>query len=127
MFYVYPQTSQYYNYSYSMPSLSDFFLGMFGFPMYMQQQVSAMRNPLGLGMTLTPINNWAGFEGRTNGDMYTLANRNLIQLQVQQGKAGDPYFTYVLSYAALNSNQSTPFMTGTLINKNVYGPYYGCY
>lgn len=125
--YAYPYQSSYYNYSYSMPSFSEFFLGMLGFPVY-TQNFSAFRNPLTLGMTVYPINNSLGFEGRTWGDTYTVANRSLIQLQVAQGKAGDPYFTFTLSYSPATTGVSTPFLSGTLVNKAVYVPsYYGCY
>jgi hypothetical protein len=124
-FYTYPYMNSYYNYSYSLPSLSQFFLGVMGFPVY-TQNYSAMRNPLVLGMSLFPINNTLGFEGRSMGDTYTVANRSLIQLQVQQGKAGDASFNYVISYAPTSSGVSTPFLSGSMINKSNYGSY-GCY
>jgi hypothetical protein len=128
-FYGYPYVNPYYSYSYQMPSLSDFFLGMMGFPMFMEQQTySVMQNPLYLSMAVYPINDSKGFEGRTYGNMYTVANRSLIQVQIAQGRLGDPSFNYVLSYAPTGTSVSTPFLSGTLINKAAYGSmYYGCY
>lgn len=124
--YAYPQVNQYYNYSYQLPSMSQFFLGMLGFPIY-TQTATATLNPLSMGMTLFPINNNQGFEGRANGNLYTMANRNLIQLQVAQGKAGDPYFNFVLTYVPVGASQGQAFLSGNLANKAVYGSYYGCY
>lgn len=124
--YAYPQLNAYYNYYYALPSASEFFLGMMGFPIYTQQYNTMSSNPITSGMSVFPINNSLGFEGRTTGPLYSLANRQLIQLQVAQGKVGDPYFTFVMSYAPVNSTQSTPFLSGTLVNKSIYGAY-GCY
>ena len=114
-FYAYPQRS---NYFYSLPKFSDFISGLIGFPIYNQNSY-ATRNPLSLSMSTFQINNSQGFEGRQNGDIYTLANRSLIQVQVAQGKPGDPYFTYSIAY------EGVTFITGTFVKSDNYSYYCG--
>lgn len=116
-------------YYYSIPSFSDFFLGMMGFPVYLSNPVSAPRNPLTLSLTLYPINNSQGFEGRSWGDPSTLAARSMVQVQVNTGKAGDPIFSYQIAY------EGTYILSGNFLNTGAnasygygYGGYYGgCY
>jgi hypothetical protein len=113
--YAYPQQTGYW---YSLPSFSDFFWGMLGFPVYNVNSY-ATRNPLSIPMQKFSVNNSLGFEGRGNGDFYTLANRSLIQIQIPQGKPGDTHFTYYVGYAG------EIFMTGTLVNSATYSFYCG--
>lgn len=114
-FYAYPQASNYY---YSLPKFSDFISGLIGFPIYNSNSY-ATRNPLSLSMSTFQINNSQGFEGRQYGDLYTLANRSLIQVQVAQGKPGDAYFAYSIAYEGIT------FMTGTLVKNDNYSYYCG--
>ena len=114
-FYVYPKPSNYY---YSLPKFSDFISGLIGFPVYNSSSY-ATRNPLSLSMSTYQINNSQGFEGRQYGDLYTLANRSLIQVQVATGKPGDPYFTYSIAYEGIT------FITGTLVKSDNYSYYCG--
>lgn len=105
-FAVYPSTSSYYWYGYSLPSASDFFYGLFGFPTFVSQSV--VKNPLPLDLTVSLINDSKGFEARGYGDQWTQANRSLIQLQVFNGKLDQTTFDYQLSY------EGQPFATGRL-------------
>lgn len=95
-FAAYPRTSDYYWYGYSLPSASDFFFGMFGFPVYVSQTI--VKNPLPLDMTVSVINDSKGFEARSYGDQWTAANRSLIQIQVFNGKLEQSAFDYKLSF-----------------------------
>lgn len=95
-FAAYPSTNGYSWYGYSLPSASEFFYGMFGFPVY--YDVGYVKNPLPLDMTVSVINNSAGFEARSYGDYNTAANRSLIQLQVFSGKLEDSAFDYQLGF-----------------------------
>lgn len=108
-FYAYPTTNQYYWYGYQLPSLSQFFAGMFGFPVF-SGYAGIMRNPLPLNLTVSAINNSQGFEGRAYGDLYTQANRSLIQVQVATGKAGDASFNYQIGF------EGSVIMNGTFVN-----------
>jgi hypothetical protein len=114
-FYAYPQQTGYY---YSLPSFADFVSGMFGFPVY-NTYAYATRDPLSLNMSTFQINNSQGFEGRQNGDLYTLANRSLIQIQVNNGLPGAPYFTYTIAY------EGVTFISGTLVKSDNYAHYCG--
>jgi hypothetical protein len=125
--YSYPYSNGYSWYTYSMPSMTDFFLGMMGMPIYTQQQTSATLNPLPLSFgQIYPINNSQGFEVRSYGNLYTLANRSLIQLQVQTGHLGDAQIPFQLTYSPVGAQSAQVFAKGTLINKSA-GQYYGCY
>jgi hypothetical protein len=95
-FAAYPATNSNYWYGYSLPSASDFFYGMFGFPVY--YDVGVIKNPLPLDMVVSVINDSKGFEARAYGDQYTAANRSLIQLQVYNGKLEDAAFDYQLGF-----------------------------
>lgn len=105
-FAAYPRTNSNYWYGYSLPSAKDFFFGMFGFPVYVQQ--TYVRNPLPLDMTVSVINDSKGFEARGYGDQWTTANRSLIQLQVFNGKLEQSAFDYQLSF------EGKVFATGRL-------------
>lgn len=95
-FAAYPRTSTYAWYGYSLPSAKDFFFGMFGFPVYVAQNV--VKNPLPLDMTISVINESKGFEARAYGDQWTTANRSLIQIQVYNGKLEQTAFDYQLAF-----------------------------
>lgn len=110
-----PQPSNYY---YSLPKFSDFFTGLIGFPIY-NDNAYGVHDPLSLSMSTFQINNSQGFEVRQYGERDTLANRSLIQVQVAQGKPGDPYFTYTLAYEGIT------FMTGTFVKNDNYSYYCG--
>lgn len=106
-FAAYPRTNDYYWYGYSLPSASDFFFGMFGFPVYVAQVI--VKNPLPLEkMVVSIINDSKGFEARSFGDPQTAGNRSLIQLQVFNGKLEQPAFDYQLSF------EGQVFATGRL-------------
>ncbi|MCK6599711.1 MAG: hypothetical protein L6Q37_15200 [Bdellovibrionaceae bacterium] len=95
-FAAYPAVSNYYWYGYSLPSASDFFYGMFGFPVYYDTGV--VKNPLAVDMVVSPINDSKGFEARAYGDNLTEANRSLIQLQVFTGTIQDATLNYQLGF-----------------------------
>lgn len=95
-FRAWPQTNQYYNYSYQLPSLGQFLAGMFGFPVF--SNTGAMRNPLPLDLTVSVVNNNQGFEGRGYGDYYTAANRSLMQVIVNNGKLENTSFDYQFAF-----------------------------
>jgi hypothetical protein len=95
-FAAYPKTNTYSWYGYSLPSATDFFYGMFGFPVFQAQYV--VKNPLPLDMVVSVINDSKGFEARAYGDQWTAANRSLIQLQVLNGKLEQTAFDYQLGF-----------------------------
>mgnify|MGYP001224293663 FL=1 len=96
-FSAYPQTNSYYWYGYSLPSASDFFYGMFGFPVYTATIITL--NPLPIdNMVVSLINDSKGFEARAYGDARTVANRSLIQLQVLEGKLEQSAFDYQVGF-----------------------------
>lgn len=106
-FSAYPSTNSYYWYGYSLPSSTDFFYGLFGFPV--GYDVGIVRNPLPLDMVVSVINDSKGFEARAYGDQWTQANRSLIQLQVANGKLEDAAFDYQLGF------EGQIFATGRLV------------
>lgn len=91
-----PQYNAYYNYYYNLPSATDFFLGMLGFPVIGSYQ--GFFNPMILNGTIWPINNNAGFEIRANGPTVSMAWNKLLQLQVVNGKVEDGSFSFKLYY-----------------------------
>lgn len=91
-----PQQQSSYSYSYSFPNAGQLLAAFFGFPIF--YRTGAYLNPLSLDLTLSPINNSAGFEGRAYGDLNSLANRSLIQLQVATGKLDNTSFQYKLFF-----------------------------
>ncbi len=96
-FRAWPQISQYGYYSYQMPSVSNFIAGFFGIPSY--ATAGGYFNPMSLtSWTVSTVNNSQGFEARTYGPLYSVGNRSLIQIRVEQGKLGDNTFTFKLGY-----------------------------
>lgn len=96
-FSAYPTTNSYYWYGYSLPSASDFFYGLLGFPVYTAAIVTL--NPLPIDkMVISLINESKGFEARAYGDARTVANRSLIQLQVLEGKLEQQAFDYQVGF-----------------------------
>lgn len=96
-FSAYPTTNSYYWYGYSLPSATDFFYGMLGFPVYTAAIVTL--NPLPIDkMVVSLINESKGFEARAYGDARTVANRSLIQLQVLEGKLDQSAFDYQVGF-----------------------------
>ena len=95
-FSAYPYSNQNYYYGYQLPSMSEFFLGIIGFPVF--DSAGAVRNPLALNMTVSVINQNKGFEARGYGDLYTLGNRSLIQVVIPNGKIEDQQFDYELAF-----------------------------
>ncbi len=91
-----PQQNPYFTYTGSFPSAGQLLAAMFGFPVF--SRVGIYRNPLTLDFTVNPINNSKGFEGRGYGDVYTLANRSLIQVQVATGKFENTSFTHQIAF-----------------------------
>jgi hypothetical protein len=63
-------------------------------------------------MTVSPTNNYQGFEARGAGDFYTNANRSLIQVQIAKGKLEDPRFDYRIAY------RGEIIVTGTFVRCN---------
>mgnify|MGYP000004539376 CR=1 FL=1 len=96
IFTAWPKTNSAFQYGYALPSIGDALKSFFGFPIL--TSYSAYRNPLILDMTVSPINDSKGFEARAYGDLYTQANRSLIQLQVAEGKFQDGYFNFRVGY-----------------------------
>lgn len=89
---AWPQQNSYYNYNYSFPNAGQLLASFFGFPVF--SNAGIYLNPLSLDLTLSPINNSAGFEGRAYGDYNSMANRSLMQLQVATGKLENSTFQY---------------------------------
>lgn len=94
-----PRYNPYGNYSAQLPSG----WGMLGVALGLATGVylpdpktytGAMRNPLQLEMTVSAINNSAGFEARGYGDYWTGMNRTLLAIQVPQGKVEDVRFNF---------------------------------
>lgn len=97
-FYVYPNNQSFFTFSAQLPTLEQFFGGLFGFPNL--NQVSAFRNPLLLDKgVMSVINSYQGFEIRAYGDLMTTANISLIQLQVNKGKLIDPALDFKLVFS----------------------------
>lgn len=95
-FRAWPQQNPYFTYTGSFPSAGQLLAAMFGFPVF--SRVGAYRNPLTLELVVSPINNSQGFEARGYGDVYTLANRSLIQVQVATGKFESAAFNHQLAF-----------------------------
>ena len=95
-FRAWPQQNPYFTYTGSFPSAGQLLAAMFGFPVF--SRVGVYRNPLTLDFTVNPINNSQGFEGRGYGDVYTLANRSLIQVQVANGKFENITFNHQIAF-----------------------------
>jgi hypothetical protein len=93
---AWPQQSYGASYNYSFPNAGQLLASFFGFPVF--SNVGAYLNPLALSLTMSPINNSAGFEGRAYGDAYSTANRSLIQLQVATGKLTNTSFQYTFNF-----------------------------
>lgn len=88
------------NYGYQAPGFAGIIGAFFGIPP--QVNAGGYFNPMSLDIPpnqtnpnvgLFPINNSQGFEVRTNGPLYSVGNRSLIQVRVEQGKPGDPSFS----------------------------------
>lgn len=82
----------------SLPSFSQFILGLFGFNTTNQ---SGVYNPMVLDMTIWPINNSQGFELRgypPAGAYYQGGNNLLFQFQVPNGKLEDAAWDFTLAY-----------------------------
>ncbi len=93
-------TNPYYctQYWYSMPSFSQFILGLFGFNSFNNSNVY---NPMILNMTIWPINNSKGFELRGNApgyDLYYNSGGLLFQFIVMEGKLTDLAWNYQLIF-----------------------------
>lgn len=85
-------------YWYSMPSFSQFILGLFGFNSFNNSNVY---NPMILNMTIWPINNSKGFElrGYAPGyDLYYNSGGLLFQFIVTEGKLTDLSWNYQLVF-----------------------------
>lgn len=102
----YPQVSQFGYYTASLPSISQFFSTMLGFPQYNYQ---GFFNPMILNGTIWPINNSQGFEIRANGPTGSQGYNRLLQLQVTSGKVEDERFTFILHY------NGAQVATGTMV------------
>lgn len=102
----YPQVNPSFYYGASLPSVSQFFSTMLGFPQYNYQ---GFFNPMILNATIWPINDSKGFEIRANGPTGSYGYNRLLQLQVTQGKVEDERFSFILYY---NAHQVA---TGTMV------------
>jgi hypothetical protein len=82
----------------SMPSFSQFILGLFGFNSFNNSNIY---NPMILNMTIWPINNSKGFELRGNApgyDLYYNSGGLLFQFIVREGKLSDLSWNYELIF-----------------------------
>lgn len=106
---TWPQYNGYSTYYYNLPTWKEFALGFLGVPVAPQAGVQA--NPMVLTTysagnvyapttkTVFPINNNAGFEVRYDSPYGSFSNaRNMIQIRVDQGKVGDPSFSFTMYY-----------------------------
>lgn len=91
-----PNTGNYSDYSYSLPSGGAFLGALLGFPIPSSQ--AAYLPKLQLNMTVTATNKDQGFEARAYGDAFSKANRSLIQIQIPQGKLEDSVLPYRIAY-----------------------------
>jgi hypothetical protein len=94
----YPQVNNYWNYSVSLPSLSQFLLGMVGIPTV--QSTRGQFDPMILAATNWPTNNNQGFELRANGPTNSWASNKLLQLIVTNGSTDAASFNFNLYYNA---------------------------
>ncbi len=106
-FSAYPYSNNYYSWGMQLPSLTDFFLGLVGFPI--TDYGSAIKNPLSIDAVISVINKSQGFEARGYGDLYTHANTSLIQIVIPVGKLEDAQFDYQLAF------EGVVFATGKFV------------
>jgi hypothetical protein len=91
-------TNPYYSYSYSLPSATDFFYGLLGFPI--MGNPSGFFNPMILTASIWPVNNSQGFEVRSLGPQQSYGWNKYLQLQIANGKVEDQSFQYQLFWNA---------------------------
>lgn len=87
------------NYSYQLPSIGEFFMGVFGVPSYndnVGEYIPKFRLDKGVASI---INGSKGFEVRAYGPDTSAANRSLIQVSIPNGKILDNTLNFVLSFA----------------------------
>jgi hypothetical protein len=89
----YPQINPNFYFYYQLPSFSEFFAGLGGYPI---GNPAGIFNPMFLTMTVNPINNSKGFELRSYGPRFSFASGTLLQLVVPNGKFEDPAFDYAI-------------------------------
>ncbi|MBC7467504.1 MAG: hypothetical protein H7256_16055 [Bdellovibrio sp.] len=105
-----PRQNQYVNYYAQLPSGSGLLSTALGYltgiylpdPKY---YTGATRNPLQLQMTVSSINNSAGFEARGYGDYWTGYNTTLLAIQVPQGKVENSSFNFNFLVQGVNAAQ----------------------
>lgn len=97
IFRSYPMMNAGYNYSYSRPSMSDFFKNLVGFPSY-SGYAGAMYNPLVLKMKAGPSNNSQGFTVQNLGATFTQSYDKMVKLEVPSGKLLDDAFVFHVYY-----------------------------
>jgi hypothetical protein len=107
----YPYVNPYYNYSYSIPSVDQFFAGILGI---YTGNVSGIFDPLVLTVTIWPVNNSQGFELRATGPTGSYAWWKLIQFQVLNGKIEDPTINFTM-YIDGGNQQMLPAVSGTMV------------
>ena len=91
-FRAWPNISQYGYYSYQSPGVAGAIGAFFGIPY--QVNAGGYFNPMSKNdWTVSVVNNSQGFEARSYGPLYSVGNRSLIQVRVDQGKLGDGSFT----------------------------------
>lgn len=83
-------------YSYQLPTWSQFFLGLVGFPV--AQNPAGFFNPMILTGTIYPINVSQGFEIRAYGPQVSYGYNKLLQLQIPAGKVQDTQFNFQLAW-----------------------------
>lgn len=103
----YPTSSSGYSYGYTLPSASDFFLGLLGMPV--MGNPSGFFDPMILTATIWPTNNSQGFEIRATGPQQSYGWNKYLQLQVTSGKVEDASFQYQLYW------NGTVAATGTMV------------
>ncbi len=105
-----PKVNQYYNYQAQLPSGWGLVGAAIGYttglwlpdPNY---YTGAQRNPLQVQMTVSQINNSAGFEARGYGDYWTGLNTTVLAIQVPQGKAEDANLNFNFQVSGVTAAQ----------------------
>lgn len=95
---TYPIVNPWYSYTYSFPTLEQFFAGLVGFPTTWNN--SGVFNPMILNATVWPVNNSQGFEIRAQAPSASLSWNQVLQLQVANGKFEDQQFDFKLFFKA---------------------------
>lgn len=101
----YPQVNPYSNYYYSLPSPSQFFSALLGFP-YITNPTGVF-DPMILSGSIWTVNNNQGFEIRSLGPQVSYGWNKTLQLQVAFGKIEDNSFGFNLYWNGIQAASGT--------------------